>query len=84
VTIDVQRFESVPGESVLVEALWSVRPAAGGAIRTGRTVAPEPVQGKTYDAVAAAHSRALAKVSGDIAAAIRQLARSRPPRAHTR
>jgi uncharacterized protein len=84
VTIDVQRFESVPGESVLVDALWSVRPTAGGAIRTGRTVAPEPVQGKTYDALAAAHSRALAKVSADIAVAIRELTRSRPARAHKR
>ena len=82
VTVDVQRFESVPGESVLVEALWSVRPMAGGEIRTGRTVAPEPVQGKTYDALAAAHSRALAKVSADIAVAIRQLTRSRPARTH--
>src|SRR5262249_61227333 len=39
VTIDVQRFESVRGESALVEAVWVVRAAAGGATRTGRTVA---------------------------------------------
>jgi uncharacterized lipoprotein YmbA len=80
VTIDVQRFDSVPGESVLVEAQWSVRPMAGGDIRSGRTVARETVQGKTFDAVAAAHSRALAKVSSDIAAAIRGQASTRPRR----
>jgi uncharacterized lipoprotein YmbA len=80
VTIDVQRFDSIPGDSVLVEALWAVRPTAGGDVRSGRTVAREAVQGKTIDAVAAAHSRALAKVSTDIAAAIRAQTRMPPPR----
>jgi hypothetical protein len=36
-----------------------------------RTVERETVQGDGFDALAAAHSRALAKMSGDIAAAIR-------------
>ena len=44
----------------------------------GRTIARETVQGDGFDALAAAHSRALAPVSGDIAAAIR-----RPRRLHT-
>ena len=70
VTIDVQRFESIPGQAALVEAVWTVR-AAGGETRSGRTVAREAVQGDGFDALAAAHSRALAKMSGDIAAAIR-------------
>ena len=71
VTIDIQRFDSVPGESALVDAAWAVRPMAGGEVRTGRTVASEAVSAKGFDALAAAHSRALAKVSEDIAAAIR-------------
>jgi uncharacterized lipoprotein YmbA len=71
VTIDVQRFESVPGKSVLVEAVWVVHKSAGGTAQSGRTIASEPVSGNGFDALAAAHSRALAKVSGDIAAAIR-------------
>jgi len=71
VTIDVQRFESVPGQSALVEAVWTVRRTAGGETRSGRTVAREAVQGDGFDALAAAHSRALAKMSGDIAVAIR-------------
>ena len=74
VTIDVQRFESVQGEAVLVEAVWAVRKTASGDTRSDRTVARETVQGKGFDALAAAHSRALAKVSGDIAAAIRAAA----------
>ena len=71
VTIDVQRFDSVPGQAALVEAVWTVRKTAGGATRSGRTVAREPVQGEGFDALAAAHSRAIAKLSGDVAAAIR-------------
>lgn len=71
VTIDVQRFESVQGQAATLEAVWTVRKTAGGEIRSGRTVAREPVQGQGYDALAAAHSRALAKMSADIAAAIR-------------
>jgi uncharacterized lipoprotein YmbA len=71
VTIDVQRFESVQGQAATLEAVWTVRKTAGGEIRSGRTVAREPVQGPSYDELAAAHSQALAKMSGDIAAAIR-------------
>jgi uncharacterized lipoprotein YmbA len=71
VTISVQRFESARGDAALVEAVWAVRATAGGAPRTGRTLAREPVQGDGYAALAAAHSRALAKLSSDIAEAIR-------------
>jgi uncharacterized protein len=74
VTIDIQKFESVPGKSVLIEAVWIVRKPAGGVAQSGRTVAGETVSSGDYDALAAAHSRALAKVSGDIAAAIRSTA----------
>ena len=78
VTIDVQRFDSVPGQSALVEAVWTVHRTAGGETRSGRTIASEPVQGSGFDALAAAHSRALAKMSVDIAAAIRAEAVAKP------
>ncbi len=71
VTIDVQRFESIRGDAAVVEAVWTVRKTASGETRSGRTVAREPVQGQGFDALAAAHSRALTRMSGDIAAAIR-------------
>ncbi len=71
VTINVQRFDSVSGQDALIEAVWTVHKTAGGPTRSGRTVAREPVQGDGFDALAAAHSRALAQLSGDIAAAIR-------------
>jgi uncharacterized lipoprotein YmbA len=73
VLLDVQRFESVPGESATVEVLWTVRGKAG-AVKSGRTLTREAPAGKDYSSLAAAHSRALAAVSRDIAAAIRELA----------
>jgi uncharacterized protein len=71
VSINVQRFDSIPGEAVLVDAVWAVHKTAGGEPGSGRTVAREPVKSTGFDALAAAHSRALAKLSSDIAAAIR-------------
>jgi uncharacterized lipoprotein YmbA len=70
VTISVQRFESVQGKEALVDAIWVVR-KKDGKTRSGHTIAREAVQGEGFDALAAGHSRALAKVSTDIAAAIR-------------
>jgi uncharacterized lipoprotein YmbA len=83
VTIDVQRFDSVLGKSVLVDAVWAVRQTASGQTQSGRTTAREAVQGPGFDALAAAHSRALAQISADIAAAIRTAAdrsAAEPPR----
>ncbi len=74
VTINVQRFDSLRGESVLVDAVWTVRPTAGGTTHAGRTAAQQAVVGQDFDALAAAHSLALGKLSGDIAVAIRALA----------
>jgi uncharacterized lipoprotein YmbA len=73
VVVDVQRFESAPGESATVEALWSVHRGADGQARTGSSVVREATDGKGYDALAAAHARALAQMSEQIADAIRAL-----------
>jgi uncharacterized lipoprotein YmbA len=71
VTLSVQRFDSIPGQSVSLDALWTVTPTAlTGVARSGRTIAQETVTAPGYEALAAAHSRLLAKVSGEIAAAI--------------
>ena len=81
VTIDVQRFDSIPNDAVLIEAVWTVHRTAGGKTISGQTVAREAVQGgkqgDDYDALAAAHSRAVAKVAAEIASAIRTAAAGR-------
>jgi uncharacterized lipoprotein YmbA len=71
VTINIQDFDSIRGEAALVDAVWAVRNVVSGKTRSGRTVAREAVQGESFDALAAAHSKAIAKLSSDIAEAIR-------------
>ena len=73
--IEVQSFQSAPGEAAIVDAVWTVRRTKDGKTEPGRTTARETVQVKSYDALAAAHSRALARLSQDIAAAVRALDR---------
>jgi len=71
VLVDVQRFDSALGDAAVIEALWTVRRAAGGDPKTGRSLVREPASGAGFDPLVAAHSRALARVSRDIADAIR-------------
>lgn len=71
VSLDVQGFDSAPGDAAAVSVLWLVRPPRQGTPVSGRSVVREPAGGPGYDALVAAHSRALAAVSRDIAAAIR-------------
>ena len=71
VTVDIQKFASRPGQSAQVDAVWVVRQSAGNLTLSGRTTVTVPVTDASYDALAAAHSRALAQVSADLAAAIR-------------
>ena len=78
VTIDVQRFDSIRGQATVLEAVWTVRKTAGTEARSSRTVARETVQGQDFEALAAAHSRALAKLSSDIATAIRAESEQKP------
>jgi uncharacterized lipoprotein YmbA len=73
VAFEVQRFESVPGESASLDAVWTVRRMQDGKIETGRSTFREPAKDKGYDALAAAHSQAIARMSQDIADALRKL-----------
>ena len=75
--IEVQNFQSVPGEAAILDAVWTVRRTKDGKAETGRTTVRETVEDKSYDALAAAHSRAVARLSQDIANAVRALATSR-------
>jgi uncharacterized lipoprotein YmbA len=71
VRIDIQKFESTLGNGVVIEALWTVRRVADDTSRSGRSLVREATVGGDFDALVAAHSRALARVSGEIAVAIR-------------
>ena len=75
VLIDVMRFESAPGKSATLDAVWTVRRAKEGASRAGRTTVSEPAADGNTAALVAAHSRALGRLSGEVAEAIRGLER---------
>jgi uncharacterized lipoprotein YmbA len=75
VSIEVQRFESMPGTSVRLDATWTVRQMATGKSRSGRTDVTEASTVAGYDAVAAAHSRAAERLSRDIGETIRSFER---------
>ena len=76
VAIEVQSFDSAPGDAATLNAVWVVRRAKDGKSQTGRTTVREPTGTPGYDALAAAHSRALARMSQEIADVIRGLERA--------
>lgn len=76
VRVDVRRFESDPGKGVTLEAYWSVQPTAESESRGGRSVVHVPVGEAGYDALAAAHSRAMGRLSEELAEVIRSIRRS--------
>ncbi|WP_447600773.1 PqiC family protein [Nitrospira sp. Nam80] len=76
VLVDVQRFESALGGRVLIDALWTVShdSEGQGSLKRGRSSVEETANGQNYEALAAAHSRGLVRISRDIADAIRSSA----------
>lgn len=73
VAIEVERFESVPDEEATLEAVWTIRDSHDTVAQEGHTTVHEATRGAGIGELAAAHSRALAQLSADIAAAIRSL-----------
>jgi len=71
VVIDTLRFESVPGEAATLDALYTVRARKENQSRAWRTTVRESVQASGYAALVAAHSRALVRLSEDIASVVR-------------
>jgi uncharacterized protein len=70
ITLDVQRFEARPGDAVAMDVLWTVRRGAAADAKTGRSAVREKIGTEGYDALVAAHNRALATISREIAAVI--------------
>jgi uncharacterized protein len=76
--IEVQKFVSTPGEGTTLDAIWNVRRVKDGKSETGRTALHETVHQQGYEALVAAHSRAITRLSQDIANAVRALNRLSP------
>ena len=80
ITIDVQRFDAVPGGDAVIDVLWSVRRASDDNIRSGRTVASRPIATATYDDTVRAWSETLEVLNRDIVAVVLQIDLTPPPR----
>jgi uncharacterized protein len=78
VSVDVQRFESWPGERTVLDAVWSVRALPGQAVMTCRSVLAEPVQ-PGFDALVGGHRQALGALAAQIALGVRSLAAAPAP-----
>lgn len=73
VVIDILRFESALNQAATLDARWTVTSRPAGRSRSGHAAIVEPTDGGGYAGLAAAHSRALEQLSGEIAEAIKAL-----------
>jgi len=78
VQIEIRNFESAPGKSASLDAVWTVRRTKDGKTETGRSSVRERVDDNGYEALAAAHSRGVARLSQDIAEVVRTMDRAAP------
>jgi uncharacterized lipoprotein YmbA len=79
VNVEIREFRSRLGADARLGASWSVR-RADGATQTGFSSVREAAAGSDFAALAAAHSRALWRLAGEISDAIRDLERGPGPR----
>jgi uncharacterized lipoprotein YmbA len=66
VEVFVDRFEGTLGDSVVLKAQWVVFGHKSGVLLRSELLTREPLDGNRYDALAAAMSRALERLSRDI------------------
>jgi len=84
VIIDILRFDMELGKAATLDSLWMVNPASAPPAqkeappRRVRTTLTEPVQGGRHADLVAAQSRALGKLSAEIAAAIEKMENQKP------
>ena len=77
VVVNINRFDGTPGGAVWLNAVWTLAPRKGdGALAVHQSVIEETAQGEALADLVSAHSRALSRLSREIAAG---LARTLPP-----
>ncbi len=76
IEFNVQQFDGQPGNFVLLNTVWTIKERKGKkALYAKRSIIRQPVSGNDYDALVAAHSQALAVLSREIAAAIKNISK---------
>lgn len=80
VEVLVDRFEGTLGDSVLLKAQWEVFSQNRSLLLKRESLIREQINGGSYDALVAAMSRALERLSQDIAGGIRSVSQQKPTR----
>ena len=76
IEFNVQQFDGQPGNFVLLNTVWTIQERKGKKVLYARrSIIRQPVSGNDYDALVAAHSQALAVLSREIAAAIKNISK---------
>ncbi|MBW1644405.1 MAG: membrane integrity-associated transporter subunit PqiC, partial [Deltaproteobacteria bacterium] len=76
IEFNVQQFDGQPGNFVLLNTVWTIKGRKGTkALYAKRSIIRQPVSGNDYEALVAAHSQALAALSREIAAAIKNISK---------
>lgn len=70
ITVELRRFDSVPGDHVGIDALWAIQPPGDAVLRTCSGSFRESVSRSGYDALVEAHQRALGRLADAIHAAL--------------
>jgi len=78
VAIDILHFDSDMGKAANLDAMWTVKSVKNETLHRGRTTLAEATQGAEFDALVAAHSRALGRLSTEIARAIKEIEAKKP------
>jgi uncharacterized protein len=78
IKVELQRFDSSPGNYALIDATWTVRPLKGEAVLTCRSRINEDA-GQGYEGLVAGHQRALSELADRIASVAPALAQGTAP-----
>jgi uncharacterized protein len=77
VVVNINRFDGMPGETVLLNAVWTIKnPKNQKIIAVNQSLLTEKVSGTSYSDLVSAQSRTLAALSREIAAEINKLRKS--------
>jgi len=74
VVVNINRFDGLPGGSVWLNAVWTIKEQKGKiALAVNQSVIEERVSGPEYSDLVSAHSRAIGQLSREIAAELEKL-----------
>ena len=78
ISVNIQQLESELDRAVTLDATWSIRSALGTVLPNGKLHVREATQGSGYEALVAAHERALVRLSAELALGIQSAERAKP------